>query len=379
MSSELVTLIVMVGGHGRSPVERLVGEAHHAIARDTIEKCAGAEWCERIVVSTDSPELADGLRDYPVDVDLDTGSFHFGQTLRRLIREYRIERVFYVGGGSAPLLRADEFAEYAQAILAGESALAANNYFSSDLIAFSPASAIERIELPDTDNALAMLLHRDAGLPNLSPNRTVGSQFDVDTPTDLLILAEHPRAGPNARAYLDQQNLESDRIREVGRLFTNPQALVTLAGRVGTWALTILQSEIACKTRIFSEERGMRAEGRERGGKARTLTGYYLETVGPERFFATMGELGQALLLDTRPLFAHLRLDLNASDRFNSDLMRPDAIENPAARALTGAARHSPIPVVLGGHSIVSGGLWAMIESAWLEHDELAGPPAPAP
>ena len=51
MTSERVTLIVMVGGHGRSPVERLVGGAHHAIARDTIEKCAGAEWCERIVVS----------------------------------------------------------------------------------------------------------------------------------------------------------------------------------------------------------------------------------------------------------------------------------------------------------------------------------------
>lgn len=406
---ERCTLILTVGGHGPSAVDRLIGGAHHAIALDTIEKCVGADWCDRIIVSTDSTELAERLRAYPVIVELDASgvatahagagqprvdqasgsgpTFHFGRNLRHLIHRHGVRRVFYVGGGSAALLPAQGFAEFAEAVIRTDNAFAANNYFSTDFIAFSPAEAIDRIDLPENDNGLALAFARQAGLTNLSLNRTVGSQFDVDTPTDLLILSAHPRAGPHTRAYLaappsGSPPLDNRRVLEVGRLFTRPTATVTLAGRVATWALALLQREVACKTRIFAEERGMRAEGREGSGKVRTLTGYYLEAVGPDRFFATLAELGDAALLDTRPLFAHLRLDLSSHDRFHSDLMQPEAIQNPVARAITEAARRAPIPVVLGGHSVVSGGMWALIETAWLEHDELVGradPPTPPP
>lgn len=372
---ERAAVVLMVGGLGRTPLAALVGEAQQAIALDTIEKCLGRNWCEQVIVATDSPEFGARLRGLPVEVEVDTGAFHFGAALRDIIHRRRLKRAFYIGGGSASLLDADGLAEFARAVLGAEPALAANNYYSSDFVAFNPATAIDRIELPANDNALAMLLHRQAGLANRSPERSVGNQFDVDTPTDLLILAEHPRAGRHARDYLTARALDTRRVREVGRLFTRPRANVTLAGRVGTWAMSLLQQEIACKTRIFAEERGMRAEGRDQAGVARTLTGYYLEAVGPARFFAAIAELGDALLLDTRPLFAHLGLDLSPHDRFSSDLLDAEAIVNPTARALTEAARQAAIPVVLGGHSVVSGGMWAMIELAWLEHDQLVGQP----
>ena len=45
---------------------------------------------------------------------------------------------------------------------------------------------------------------------------------------------------------------------------------------------------------------------------------------------------------------------------------------DPVVRDLTAAARAAPIPVVLGGHSLVAGGIWALAEAAWLARDRAA-------
>jgi hypothetical protein len=49
--------------------------------------------------------------------------------------------------------------------------------------------------------------------------------------------------------------------------------------------------------------------------------------------------------------------------------MQPELIANRVAREFTEAAMLAPIPVVLGGHSLVAGGLWALIDAAWLDKD----------
>ncbi|RLC97602.1 MAG: hypothetical protein DRI77_06930, partial [Chloroflexi bacterium] len=48
---------------------------------------------------------------------------------------------------------------------------------------------------------------------------------------------------------------------------------------------------------------------------------------------------------------------------FNSDLYRWDKIKEPFLRRFTQAAAEARVPVVLGGHSIVAGGLMALVES----------------
>lgn len=116
----------------------------------------------------------------------------------------------------------------------------------------------------------------------------------------------------------------------------------------------------------------MRASGRDERGEMRSLLGYYYETVGPRRFFETMGNLGQALFIDSRVVFNHLGLRLSAQDRFYSDMRRPELVANAVAREFTEAALAAPIPVVLGGHSMVAGGLWALIDAAWKEHDSIS-------
>jgi hypothetical protein len=74
-----------------------------------------------------------------------------------------------------------------------------------------------------------------------------------------------------------------------------------------------------------------------------------------------MGELADAMFLDSRVILAARRAWPSPSDRFSSDLRRPEEIADPFLREFTAAAGAAPIPVVLGGHSLVSGGLMALV------------------
>jgi len=86
---------------------------------------------------------------------------------------------------------------------------------------------------------------------------------------------------------------------------------------------------------------------------------------GPGGFFDAVSRMGNALILDSRVILAHRRSWPSAADRFHSDLGQPEHIEDPFLRDFTAAAVEAPIPVVLGGHSLVSGGLWALVDAAW--------------
>ena len=71
--------------------------------------------------------------------------------------------------------------------------------------------------------------------------------------------------------------------------------------------------------------------------------------------------LADGALIDARVLLAH-RLGADErgwpppEDRFASDLLLPDRVHDPWLRALTEAAAGAPVPIVLGGHSLVGPG-----------------------
>jgi 2-phospho-L-lactate guanylyltransferase (CobY/MobA/RfbA family) len=366
---EGVSLLVFVGAGGQSEPERMVAEAQEAIALDNIEQALAGDWCREVIVSTGSRRLAKRLAELPVMVELDRQEFHFGRQLAELIARHRVERAFYVGGGSNPLLSPGEMAAIGRRLLAGDDVVVPNNLFSCDFVAFTPASAVTRFAPPAIDNNLAWLLHYEAGLACEPMARTPGTQLDVDTPTDLALLRLHGQTGPRAGACLQALDLDLSRLRAAMRCLTDRAAEITVAGRVGSHVWARLETDLACRKRVYSEERGMRASGREGRGEVNSLLGRYLEAVGPNQFFAALATSSQAILLDSRVIFHYLGLDLSPADRFWSDLLRPDKIVNPTARAFTAAARDAGVPVVLGGHSLVSGGLLVLIDCAWREHD----------
>jgi hypothetical protein len=361
-------LVSFVGGAGGSPVEEMTAAGRRAAALDTLERALATGAFAYAVLVADA---AEGLEALPAGVrlDVDAGPFHFGRRLAGVVERLGLRSVVYFSGGSVPLLPAQEFVGIAQELGRGAGKVVANNYYSADLVAFSPADALRRIDLPLIDNPLAVLLAEQAGLAVHMLSRSIASQFDIDSPADLAILTFVGGVGPRLQALLDDRRLDVSLYRRILPLLVSSSAQVLVAGRSSSSVWQYLEQKTACRVRFFAEERGMQADGRVGGGEARSLVGFYLAAVGVQRFFATLAELADAVFLDSRVILAHLGLRPGRADRFLSDLGRYEDIEDPFLRELTEGAARAVIPVVLGGHSAVSGGLMALIEHAWREHD----------
>ena len=368
----LPALVVFLGGLGATPVEQMVAAARSAASLDTIEIALSTGAFDRAILATDGSSALPAIPN--LAVDLDVGAFHFGSRLATLIEWCALESVVYLGGGSLPLLDATSLGEIARKIEHPNAAIT-NNAFSSDLIAFSATDiVVKTIPSVGRDNSLARALEESAGLVLEELPRTVATQFDIDTPTDLAVLALTGEGGPRLRDYLRSLDLDLARYRNVLPLFTDNRAQIVVAGRVGSHSWRYLERETACRVRLFAEERGLEAESRAEHGTARSLLGFFIESAGSDRLFEVLPELGDAAFIDTRVLLAHLGIDATREDRFLSDLGAWLEIRDPFLRDFTRAAIEAPIPVLLGGHSLMSGGLMLLNEYAWRQHE--AGSPS---
>ncbi len=368
-------LILFCGGLGGSTAEDALAEALRECGLDMLEEAvaSGAFAGQVLVTDRSSAEALEGRLPArtEIDVDLPGQPFHIGRRIKGVVTRYGLERPVYAGNG-LPLIKAPELAKVADELRRSKKAVVANNFFSADLIGFVPGKTVEQIELPDNDRVMPRLLRDEAGLENRSLARTMENQFDIDTPGDLAILAYAGGAGPNLQRHIDSLGIDTSRLERASRLFTERDAEVIVAGRVGTQTWQYLESETACRVRLFAEERGLQAAGRDVDGKARSMLGFHLQSVGASRFFEELPQMGQAAFIDTRPLFAHMGLRPSRSDRFLSDAMQPAGISDDWAREFTSEACEAPIPVVLGGRSLVASGLQLLSEAAWRRHDEEA-------
>jgi len=362
-------LVVFFGGMGGSPIEDLLAGALAEAALDLLDEALATGAFSRALLVTDTDRL-DGRLPPGVEIDRDEGTFHFGRRLRDVVAKRSVRRPVYVGAGSVPLLRGSDLAAVARQLAQTESIVISNNYFSADLVAFAPGDALDRIDLPAGDNFLPRLLHDQAGLESQPLPRSSATQFNIDSPADLALLKLCGGAGSKLTAHLETLDLPVGPYRALERFLVDPTAEVLLAGRVGSQVWSYLERETACRIRLYSEERGMQAAGRDASGAARSLLAFHLLDVGVERFFAHLAELAGCVCIDTRPLLAHLGVEASRADRFWSDLGCAGEIDDPFLREFTAAAAEARVPVILGGHSLVSGGLLLVTEHAWREEDQ---------
>jgi hypothetical protein len=367
-------LVLFCGGMGGSAIEDGFATALRECALDTLEEAAAVSAFELLLLVCDEASARQLEGRLPpgtvLDVDEQGEAWHFGRRLKGVVLQHGLERPVYAGSG-LPLVKRDELAKVANALVQAEGAVVANNFFSADMLGFVPGSVVNRVELPDNDRILPRLLRDQAGLENRSLQRTVANQFDVDTPGDLAVLAYAGGAGPNLQRHIDAASIDTSRLRTAAATFTDRDAEVVVMGRAGTPTWQYLETETACRVRMFAEERGLQAAGRDLNGEARSLVAFHIEAVGFERFFRELAELGQAAFIDSRPLFAHMGIKPSRPDRFLSDAMNPSGIEHPWVRDFTRAACEAPLPVVLGGASLAAAGIQLLSEAAWREHDEI--------
>lgn len=361
-----ITLLLLTGGWGESSVEQALEGAHRAAARDLLEVLLATGSIGQAIVATDDPSWGRTLSDLPVTIDIDPQHerFHFGRRLTELISRYDVERVLYTGGGSAPLLEVEKWVEAVDQLGRAKRQVVTNNVHSCDWAGFVPAQEAAALIAEQTnDNAIAWSLAHEGGFPVQAMEASAGSRFDIDTPIDLLIARQHPRTGPHLRRYLDDLGWQSTQLDDVLAEMSREGGSLIVAGRASPRAWLALQRATRCWVRVFAEERGMRASGRQGRGEVRSLLASYLELVGVEGFFEALGNMSHGVLLDNRVILASRGLWPSALDRFHSDLYHWDKVEDPFLRSFTRAASEATVPVVMGGHTVVAGGLMALAET----------------
>lgn len=378
-----VTVVMFEGGpEPQGALEATMVRLRSAVALDTLGRWAAAPGVERVVLATNRPELAhSALRlalDAPVDVWPTPGgaAFHFGQELLRVVSSLRLDQVIYLGGASLPLLAPAEIDWVVAALEADPRCVVMNNVMSSDLVAWRPGEALARIELPAEDNFLGNLL-RETGLERLLIPSSGAAHFDLDTPTDYLMMEAAGRAGDRVQAALAELDWDRSRVQTAAAMLHRRLQEVGLIGRVGTAVQDYIAKNLQLRLRVFSEERGMKALRRDEDGLVRSVLSDWLAAVGPERFWRSFAGTCDLVFCDSRVLFAHGGRRVSEHDRWASDLGLVDQIHDPWVRDFTVAALGCGIPVVLGGHTAVTGGLWLLAEQAVPSHQR-AGAPAGA-
>jgi len=322
----------------------------------------------------------------------------FGARLRRLAAALETPGLVVLGSGALALARAPDYRAFVVAAAAAAPAALANNRFSADAVAISRADVLR--DLPDlpADNALPRWLEEVAGLVVADLRRRPRLGLDLDSPVDVAL------AGAGLPAVAAGSPVPA-RLAAIRSVLTNRRAELTVAGRTSAATLSLLERRAACRIRALVEERGLRAASRlaqaagdgtawaadlpgnrpgsrpgdvPRGrpgdppGAPRppaSVLGLLLDRDGPGALGRILARLGDAAVVDSRVLLAH-RLGPDEAawppveDRFASDLLLADRVTDPWLRALTMAAVGAPIPVLLGGHTLVGPGMRLVIGSA---------------
>jgi hypothetical protein len=344
---------------GAGPLTRALAEARHslAVAQREAWLAAGADRVEIVAGPPDGLSFGERLASEVTSRDTkgDAG-------------------LIVLGSGSIPLARDSNLRRFVEVAAGPPGYALANNRYSADVVAVSPGRILGDLPPLPADNALPRWLEERAGITVRDLHARWRLGVDLDTPLDLLLLD-----GPGRRGIgdvLGPTPLVDERLAALGDVLLNRRAELLVAGRVSASTLRWLERGVACRVRALVEERGLRAATRlaQAGATSgerppRSVLGELLDRDWPESLARTVALLADAAVIDSRVLLAH-RLGASESgwpppeDRFASDLLMPTRVADPWLRSLTASASSFGQPILLGGHTLVNGGLRLLAQRA---------------
>lgn len=280
----------------------------------------------------------------------------FGARLRAFAASHPANGVVVLGSGAIPMATSTDRRAFVEAAAADDPRALTNNRFSADIVAVSRADVLQNVPDLATDNALPRWLAEVAGYEVTDLRRRWRLGVDIDGPLELVLLG---RAASLATPEVVDRVTE--RLAAVRAVAADPHAELVVVGRTSASGLAWLERRIAARTRVVVEERGLRtAIAGQR--PPRSVLGALLDRDGPASLGRLLAELGDGALVDSRVLLAHRNgADQHnwppAEDRFASDLLLHERVADPWLMELTQAAASAPIPIVLGGHTLVGPGL----------------------
>ena len=365
----------MIGPSGAGSLTQMVADARVAALSDSLITLRQIPGLDRIIIahSPPTPLELDSVSAPPIiwDPDPPERPFHFGQRLVEIIERHNLSRILYLGAGSQPLLSLATL-QAACWQLGQQPLVITNNLHSADWALCNHAHMLRPIAHWLTrDNMLAWRLRHDLNFRAVALPPSAATRLDIDTPFDLQILAAHPHTSAHLRAYLNRIGpaLNPNQLQRTVSILRTPGSRVTLIGRVSAATSELLGS---CQlwTRVFSEERGMVANRRQAEDQVFSFIADYINQIGEGEFINHLQRTSDLVLFDTRVYMAHHHLWPADEERFASDLGLTQKISDARLRRLTEAVQNASIPVLLGGHNVVSGGIYALLDIAGLTTPE---------
>jgi hypothetical protein len=291
----------------------------------------------------------------------------FGERLRGLSAGLPADLgLVTLGSGAIPLARPNDLQALAAVAGSGEARALVNNRYSADVVAVGRSDVLAGLPDLPADNAVPRWLEEIAGIPVAEIARRWRLQMDLDSPLDVLLVDR----GSAAQMGVDVTPIR-ERMAALRDAAANRRAELLVAGRTSAATLRWLERATAPRIRALIEERGLRASAPAAMASnaalgsvrpPRSILGMLLDERGPDALGAVVGQLSDGGVVDTRVLLAH-RLGADErgwpgpEDRFASDLGLPDRIADPWLRDLTASAVGAPVPILLGGHSLVGPGI----------------------
>lgn len=344
--------VILVPRFGHSAAEQLMQRAHQAAALDLIHTLQEAG-VDQIVVGTPSSEWIPLSLSVICDEDPPGIPFHFGTRLSELTEKYPARALIYMGGGSAPLLDPTtagmltgliERALDQSGTVPTHIALT-NNQRWSDWVGISRVEdALHILRAADSDNGLAAALKASGDYEvRVIAGVRPASSMDMDSPADLAFLSYHLDTQPHLRDLINQSaELNAIPVNPLLETLQSPDKTLLLAGRVSPLAWGALEKAARCRIQVITDPAGLT---RLSNG---SLTGVIEMLAG----------LADAVILDNRILLKGASL----AALFQAELRQVGDDLDQHSAALLRAVSQATIPILMGGNSLVTGGLYALAE-----------------
>ena len=276
----------------------------------------------------------------------------------------------YFGAGSAPLIQDVDITNLVSALnRAKQNICAANNIYSADYFGVNPGNIISMLDPPPmSDNEIPKRVSEENRTEVVELARSSRSQFNIDVTADLVTLFLTEAKGPRVRSFLQSHSQLFERAVQcqwaAAQHLINKESQVLVYGRTSSRIWKYLETESASKIRIIGEERGLGTA--PPGYHPYSTLGDLIKSEGAEIFFTrTLPLMCDAAFIDLIPILAYLYPDTTQEDRHAAFLMDESAIGHSGLRTIIHGINSSPIPIAVGGHTLVGSGIELLNQRAW--------------
>ena len=375
----LIEALIMLGGMGQNPAEALMQKALEAAAYDLAQIChQSGEFAEITIVADSNINTPD---DEAISLQLSRPHATFGDLINQFSQSIsqktrKVDGYVYFGAGSGPLLTSTDIQILSKLLgNADPNSCVTNNRYSADFFGVRPTNILESLNPPPvSDNNVPIRLIDENKTSVIEMTRSASTQFNIDVPSDLATLSLIKSSGPKLKAFIAQENAVLNHAVNAqwraSQHFLRKDSEVFIYGRTSSRVWSYLETETACKIRIISEERGLKSAPKEH--QARSILAYLIQVYGAQEVFCKLlPQFCSAAFIDLIPIIEHMELTCSRNDRFSADLLNHNDIENEILREIIVAITESPIPIAVGGHSLVGSSLELLNQLVWDVADNL--------